>query len=535
MFEFSSEILSVAKYAAPPITGAFIGYLTNHIAIKMLFRPLKPWKVMGMRVPMTPGVIPSKRLDLALNFGEVVGEHLLTSKEIGKGLQNEVFQDHLYNLIKNKIEGLLRQDLGNLASIIPSKFRVYFDIGTKTLTYQVKEKLRNFIHSEEFKEIAEQAIEQRIEGFLARKTDAVISGAQREAVYGFIEKNIGRMFAGEAMELWAEDIVHHQVYSILQQRKSLSDLLPEALLQLVQGAIEKQTPALLNRLATIIAEPEVRDKIVKGGCAGVESFIASMGPMAEMVRGFLRMETVEEKIRSYLVEKNDDIVAWLESEEIQIKIAGLVREKGNEFLQKPLVNFIQTEDQNVIEDFCSHCSHHILQVLRGKDIATLLTSMIKAHLENHFAAGSTSLNQACAMLLGVESFAEKKTWLKEELCTIIQSQESFETIESLVDSMVSALLQKKIGKLANIIPNGVREGVARSLQKTTSAMLEMEVPGLVQSLNIKHIVTEKVNSLDILRLEGLLLSIMQEQFKYINLFGGLLGFIIGCGNLFFLF
>ena len=65
-------------------------------------------------------------------------------------------------------------------------------------------------------------------------------------------------------------------------------------------------------------------------------------------------------------------------------------------------------------------------------------------------------------------------------------------------------------------------------------MLATEVPGLVQSLNIKKIVTEKVNSLNLLRLEGLLLSIMQEQFKYINLFGWLLGFIIGCGNLFFL-
>ena len=535
MFEFSSEILSVAKYAAPPITGAFIGYLTNHIAIKMLFRPLNPWKVMGIKVPMTPGVIPSKRVDLARNFGEVVGEHLLTSKEIGKGLQNEVFQDHLYNLIKDKIEGLLRQDLGNLASIIPAKFRVYFDIGTKTLTYQVKEKIRNFIHSEEFKEIAEQAIEQRIEDFLARKTEAVISGAQREAVYGFIEKNIGRMFAGEAMELWTEDIVHHHVYSVLQQRKSLKDLLPETLLQLLQGTIEKQTPMFLNRLATIITEPEVRGKIVKGGCAGVESFIASMGPMADMVRGFLRMDTVEEKIHSYLIEKNDDIVAWLESEEIQEKITGIIREKSNEFLQKPLVNFIKTEDQNVTEDFCTHCTHHILQILRGKDIAALLTSMIKTHLENHFEAGSASLNQVCTVLFGVESLAEKKAWLNEELCAIIQSPETFETIESLIDSMAAALLQKKIGKLANIIPNGVREGVAKSLQKTTSAMLEREVPGLVQSLNIKQIVTEKVNSLDILRLEGLLLSIMQEQFKYINLFGGLLGFLIGCGNLIFLF
>jgi uncharacterized membrane protein YheB (UPF0754 family) len=68
-----------------------------------------------------------------------------------------------------------------------------------------------------------------------------------------------------------------------------------------------------------------------------------------------------------------------------------------------------------------------------------------------------------------------------------------------------------------------------------SGMLEIEVPGLVQSLNIKKIVTEKVNSLDILKLEGLLLSIMEEQFKYINLFGALLGFLIGCGNIFFLY
>ena len=77
----------------------------------------------------------------------------------------------------------------------------------------------------------------------------------------------------------------------------------------------------------------------------------------------------------------------------------------------------------------------------------------------------------------------------------------------------------------------VREAIVTSIHKAASTMLAEEVPGLVQSLNIKHIVTEKINSLDILRVEGLLLTIMQEQFKYINLFGAILGFLIGCGNL----
>jgi uncharacterized membrane protein YheB (UPF0754 family) len=47
-------------------------------------------------------------------------------------------------------------------------------------------------------------------------------------------------------------------------------------------------------------------------------------------------------------------------------------------------------------------------------------------------------------------------------------------------------------------------------------------------------VEDKINSLDILAVEGLLLGIMQEQFKYINLFGALLGGIIGAMNLLFI-
>ena len=62
-------------------------------------------------------------------------------------------------------------------------------------------------------------------------------------------------------------------------------------------------------------------------------------------------------------------------------------------------------------------------------------------------------------------------------------------------------------------------------------MLLKEVPGLVESLNIRRVVADKVNSLDLLQLERLLLSIMEEQFKYINLFGALLGFLIGLVNL----
>jgi uncharacterized membrane protein YheB (UPF0754 family) len=62
-------------------------------------------------------------------------------------------------------------------------------------------------------------------------------------------------------------------------------------------------------------------------------------------------------------------------------------------------------------------------------------------------------------------------------------------------------------------------------------LLKKEVPPLVETLNVQRMVEEKVNSLELLKVEGLLMGIMKEQFKYINLFGALLGFLIGLINL----
>ncbi|MCI5142121.1 MAG: DUF445 family protein, partial [Candidatus Electrothrix sp. ATG1] len=97
--------------------------------------------------------------------------------------------------------------------------------------------------------------------------------------------------------------------------------------------------------------------------------------------------------------------------------------------------------------------------------------------------------------------------------------------------MVDRLTSKPLGILQNLMPAGIRSGITEYIVLTANQMLVREVPGLVRTLNIRELVTEKVDSLDLVRLESLLLSIMEEQFKYINLFGALLGFLIGLLNL----
>ena len=74
------------KYIATPLIGAVIGYVTNWIAVKMLFRPRKEIRVFGKRLPFTPGVIPRGQGRLARAVGNVVETQLLTPEYLGEKL-----------------------------------------------------------------------------------------------------------------------------------------------------------------------------------------------------------------------------------------------------------------------------------------------------------------------------------------------------------------------------------------------------------------------------------------------------------------
>ncbi|MGB7248269.1 MAG: DUF445 family protein, partial [Phormidesmis sp.] len=68
----------------PPVLGGVIGYFTNDVAIKMLFRPYQPKYVFGKRIPFTPGLIPGNQQRLATKISDVIMRSLLTPEEMQK-------------------------------------------------------------------------------------------------------------------------------------------------------------------------------------------------------------------------------------------------------------------------------------------------------------------------------------------------------------------------------------------------------------------------------------------------------------------
>jgi len=103
-------------YLISSLIGAIIGYVTNFIAIKMLFRPYKAKKI-GKITIIPQGIIPKEKPNLAKNVANVVENHLLDKEEIHKLLNSDKFKEEIKNLISSKIDEF---EMPNITEFIKS-------------------------------------------------------------------------------------------------------------------------------------------------------------------------------------------------------------------------------------------------------------------------------------------------------------------------------------------------------------------------------------------------------------------------------
>ena len=75
-----------ATYIIAPLLGGVIGYITNDIAIRMLFRPHKAKYLFGIHIPFTPGIIPKEKGRIAEAIGGVISENLMNKEVLEKYL-----------------------------------------------------------------------------------------------------------------------------------------------------------------------------------------------------------------------------------------------------------------------------------------------------------------------------------------------------------------------------------------------------------------------------------------------------------------
>ena len=252
------------KYIATPLIGAVIGYVTNWIAVKMLFRPRKEIRVFGKRLPFTPGVIPRGQGRLARAVGNVVETQLLTPEYLGEKLlskeSEEEFKNHmqswidsqkasedtLYSSISNIVEedrlhNFIASTEENLTDFLSEKI-IAMEPG-KLIVDKVMQEAQNKLSESMFGMMLGGSFLEKIGTQVQEGIDSYIA----ENARGYIEKEV----MAESLKLQEKPM--SEVADILEQ-KGIYD--PEFLWGLYKRIIEEKLGKLLSslKLSAVVEE-----------------------------------------------------------------------------------------------------------------------------------------------------------------------------------------------------------------------------------------------------------------------------------------
>ncbi|MDD6344798.1 MAG: DUF445 family protein [Oscillospiraceae bacterium] len=252
--------MEMLRYIIPPLVGAVIGYFTNYIAVKMLFRPLHPVKIGGKTLPFTPGIIPKGKPRLAKALGKAVGTTLLTETDI----KNVLLSESMQNTIKSYAGNLIRSELtlkdfaGKTMS--PEKYNEIRQNICSVITEKIMTSANNANLGQIIAEKGGDAIKEKVAGTMLAMfiKDELINSlcmSLGEKVNEYINQN-GRDIISPIIDSEAGKLENKSIYEILTEAGVDADKLPDSFLRIYISFIEKHADEFIRnfRISEIVEE-----------------------------------------------------------------------------------------------------------------------------------------------------------------------------------------------------------------------------------------------------------------------------------------
>jgi len=165
-----------------PILAALIGWITNYLAIKMLFHPHQPKKILGLTFQ---GVFPKRQAQIAEKLGDLVANELFSMQDVAQKIEDLSTQPEVLEEVGRRIEKTIR---GKLISAFPMLSMFLSDEMIEKVTNLFKGELEDFLRVSAQGLAVKMKDSVDVQGLVREKVQAFSSNKIEELLLSFMEQ-----------------------------------------------------------------------------------------------------------------------------------------------------------------------------------------------------------------------------------------------------------------------------------------------------------------------------------------------------------
>lgn len=485
-------------YIIGALIGAVIGYITNWLAIKMLFRPREAKYIFGMKLPFTPGLIPKEKSRIANKVGETVGTHLLNSDSLSKALKDDKIKAKFNEVAKEKINQVINSNSTLEESLKNTLGENYYALKGNMINNITKTILES-IQEEEFKNKVKFYIVDSIKERLNKEPEKIIdfikSNKFREVIINTLGEEKTRDIIGKALL--------KEVKTLGKEDLTIEEVIPENIKPYIEEYVKSQKDTLVDIIKNLLRDNEVSHKIKSAINDNIPS-IVSMFLSGDVIYGKLvslvDKSLSEEENKEYIC---DAALAFVH-ESMKKKVSDVINNVGEEKLEvisdalgDKISKKLNTEEN--IDSIISKLNCKISSFNSYEEIIKVLFNNYENILIDNIDSMISQIINNNQLSGGISKIIEKlfDKFLQNSLNDICYNKQNLEnSIMSILDNLYNDFVENKSAKVLEIV-------------------------------DISSIVEEQINAFEVDYAEEIIIGIANKELKAITWLGALLGGILG--------
>ncbi|ELC8457340.1 DUF445 family protein [Clostridium perfringens] len=485
-------------YIIGALIGAVIGYITNWLAIKMLFRPREAKYIFGMKLPFTPGLIPKEKSRIANKVGETVGTHLLNSDSLSKALKDDKIKAKFNEVAKEKINQIINSNSTLENSLKNTLGENYYALKgnminniTKTILESIKE--------EEFKNKLKFYIVDSIKERLNKEPEKIIdfinSNKFREVIINTLEEEKTRDIIGKALL--------KEVKALGKEDLTIEEVIPENIKPYIEEYVKSQKDTLVDIIKNLLRDDEVSHKIKSAINDNIPSIVSM----------FLSGDVIYGKLVS-LVDKS------------------LSEEENKEYICDAALAFVHESMKKKVSDVINNVGEEKLEVISdalGDKISK------KLNTEENIDSIISKLNCKISSFNSYEEiikvlFNDYENILIDNIDSmisqIVNNNQLSGEISKIIEKVFDKFLQNSLNDICYNKQN-LENSIMSILDNLYNDFVENKSAKVLEIVDISSIVEEQINAFEVDYAEEIIIGIANKELKAITWLGALLGGILG--------